>query len=175
VTDWPHHQDLLLQHISFDHLLKVNSLRPVTSNDEANIGICSNDARYGGNEQISAFVVIQSRDDDYGDDIVRTKRLSRTRRGAVLRIVRVLRKRPEVVGNNSIGNDRDHRWVQRGSKDGVLFTRVTDAYDMVDVTQSELQELVREDGPSISKAKETVVCKNSPQAHGTGMQDGFVA
>jgi hypothetical protein len=52
---------------------------------------------------------------------------------------------------------------------------VTDAYDMVDVTQSELQELVREDGPSISKAKETVVCKNSPQAHGTGMQDGFVA
>ena len=53
--------------------------------------------------------------------------------------------------------------------------RVTDAYDMVHVTQCELQELVREDGPSISKAKETVVCKDSPQAHGTGMQDSFVA
>lgn len=46
---------------------------------------------------------------------------------------------------------------------------MTDAYDMVHVTQCELQELVREDGPSISKAKETVVCKDSSQAHGTGM------
>ena len=50
VADWPHHQDLLLQYISLDHLFKIDSLRAVTSNDETNVGICSNDARYGGNE-----------------------------------------------------------------------------------------------------------------------------
>ena len=52
---------------------------------------------------------------------------------------------------------------------------MTDAYDMIYIAQSELQELVREDCPSVCEAKETVICKDGPQSHCTGMQDSFVA
>lgn len=52
---------------------------------------------------------------------------------------------------------------------------MTDADDMVNVTQCKLQELVCEDRPSIGKAKETVVCEDRPQPHGSSVQNGFVA
>lgn len=39
---------------------------------------------------------------------------------------------------------------------------MTDTYDMIYIAQSELQELVREDCPSVCEAKETVVGKDSP-------------
>lgn len=52
---------------------------------------------------------------------------------------------------------------------------MTDAYDMVHIAQSELQEFVRENSPSISEAKQTVISKDSPQPHGSSMQDSFMA
>lgn len=52
---------------------------------------------------------------------------------------------------------------------------MTDTYDMVYITQCELQKLVREDGSGIGKAKETMVCEDCPQSHGPSMQNGLMA
>lgn len=46
---------------------------------------------------------------------------------------------------------------------------------VVNVTQGEFEKLIRENGTCISKAKERVVGKNSPQPHCAGMQDSFMA
>lgn len=84
-------------------------------------------------------------------------------------------KRAEVVGNNSIGNDRDHERVKGRSEDGVLFARVADANDVVDVAEGELEQLVGQDTGSVCEAKETVVGEDGAQAHGAGVENGLVA
>lgn len=52
---------------------------------------------------------------------------------------------------------------------------MADAYDMIYVAQCELQELVGEDSSRVSKAKETVVCKDGPQSHSSSMQNCLMA
>lgn len=46
---------------------------------------------------------------------------------------------------------------------------VADTNDMIHVTQSELEQLVREDTGSIRKSKKTMIRKDRPQAHGPRM------
>lgn len=52
---------------------------------------------------------------------------------------------------------------------------MTDADDMVDVTQGEFQKFVCEYAPSICKAKQAVIREDSSQAHCSCVQDGFMA
>lgn len=52
---------------------------------------------------------------------------------------------------------------------------MADTDDMVNVAQGKLEQLVGQDAPSIGEAEETVVCKDSPQAHGARMEDGLMA
>lgn len=47
--------------------------------------------------------------------------------------------------------------------------------DMVNITQGELEQLVRENARSIGEAKQGVIGKDSPYAHGPGMQGCFPA
>lgn len=51
---------------------------------------------------------------------------------------------------------------------------MADTDDMINVAQSELEQLVGENTPSICKAKQTVICKDGSQSHCTCMQDGLV-
>jgi hypothetical protein len=51
---------------------------------------------------------------------------------------------------------------------------VTDADDMVDITESELEKLVRQNAPRIGEAKQTVIRKDGPQTHGPRMQYGLM-
>ena len=46
---------------------------------------------------------------------------------------------------------------------------------MVYITQAELQQLVGKDASGIGKTKEGMVCVDSPQTHGPGVEDGLVA
>lgn len=52
---------------------------------------------------------------------------------------------------------------------------MADAYDMVHVAQSELQELIGKYSPGVCEAKETVVRKYCPQPHGSSMQYSLMA
>jgi hypothetical protein len=52
---------------------------------------------------------------------------------------------------------------------------VTDADDMVYITESKFQELVRKDAACVREAEQTVIRKDSPQSHGPGMQYGLIA
>ena len=52
---------------------------------------------------------------------------------------------------------------------------MANAYDMIYVAQGELQELVRKYSTGVREAKETVVCEDCPQPHGSSVQDGLVA
>lgn len=52
---------------------------------------------------------------------------------------------------------------------------MTDADNMVDIAQSELEKLVGEYAARICEAKETMVGEDCPQAHSPSMQNGFVA
>jgi hypothetical protein len=46
---------------------------------------------------------------------------------------------------------------------------------MPDITQTELQQLVRHDASSVGKAEEAVVRKHSNEAHSPGVEQAFVA
>lgn len=46
---------------------------------------------------------------------------------------------------------------------------MADADDVVYITQSELEKLVRENASSICKAEQAVVGENCPQSHGSSM------
>ena len=46
---------------------------------------------------------------------------------------------------------------------------------MIDITQRELEQLIRENTRRIGKSKQTMVRKDSPEAHGPGVQDSLVA
>lgn len=52
---------------------------------------------------------------------------------------------------------------------------MADAYDMIHVAQSKLQQLICKYSPSVRKAKETVVRKDCPQSHGSGVQYSLMA
>jgi hypothetical protein len=52
---------------------------------------------------------------------------------------------------------------------------MTDANNMVHVTESELQQLVSKDTGSICKSKEGVICKDGPQPHSPAMEDCLLA
>lgn len=47
--------------------------------------------------------------------------------------------------------------------------------DMVNITESELEKLVGEDASCVCKAKQTMVCEDCPQPHGSCMQYGLIA
>lgn len=49
------------------------------------------------------------------------------------------------------------------------------AYDMVNVAQCKLQELICEYGPGVREAKETMIREDCPQSHGTSVQYSLVA
>lgn len=49
------------------------------------------------------------------------------------------------------------------------------AYNMIHITQRELQQLVGENRSRICEAKQRVVCKHRPQSHRPRMQDSLVA
>ena len=51
---------------------------------------------------------------------------------------------------------------------------MTDSNYMVDIAQSKLQQLVRQDTRSIRKPKERMIGKDRPQPHGPSMQDSLV-
>lgn len=46
---------------------------------------------------------------------------------------------------------------------------VANAYNMVDITQGELEELVREDARGVSEAEQRVIGEDGPQSHGPSM------
>jgi hypothetical protein len=50
-----------------------------------------------------------------------------------------------------------------------------DANNVIHVTEREFEHLVCEDGASVGKAKEGVICKDGFEAHCFGVEDGFVA
>lgn len=52
---------------------------------------------------------------------------------------------------------------------------MADAYDMIHVTQRELEQLVRQDTRCIREAKERMVGKDGAETHCPGMQDRLVA
>jgi len=52
---------------------------------------------------------------------------------------------------------------------------MTDANDMVHVTQGKLEKLVRKYASRIRESKETVIRKNGPQPHSPRMQNRLVA
>lgn len=47
---------------------------------------------------------------------------------------------------------------------------MTDANDMIHVTQDEFEQLVSQDTASIGKSEKRVVRKSSPQSHGPSMK-----
>lgn len=51
---------------------------------------------------------------------------------------------------------------------------VTDAYDMVNITQRKLQQLVRKNAPQLRKAIQRVIRIHRPQPHRPAVQDGLV-
>jgi hypothetical protein len=52
---------------------------------------------------------------------------------------------------------------------------MTDANDVIDIAQAELQQLVGNDAGSIAEAKETMIGEDCMKAHGSGVQDCLVA
>ena len=52
---------------------------------------------------------------------------------------------------------------------------MTDADDVVDIAQGELEELVCEDAAGVCEAEEAVICEHSVQTHGAGMEDCLIA
>jgi hypothetical protein len=52
---------------------------------------------------------------------------------------------------------------------------MADTDNMINIAQSELQKLIGEYATSIRESKETMIRKDSPQAHGPRMQYGLVA
>lgn len=52
---------------------------------------------------------------------------------------------------------------------------MANANDMIDITQGEFQQFVCQNTGGIGEAEETVICKESPQAHRTAVNDGFLA
>ena len=52
---------------------------------------------------------------------------------------------------------------------------MTDTYDMSNITQAELQELISENTSRIAESKETMVGEHSMQAHSSCMKKSFVA
>ena len=81
----------------------------------------------------------------------------------------------EVLCNDRIGDHRHHERVERSTQDSVLLASMTDADDMVHITQSELHQLVRQDAGSVRKTEQGVIGEGSPKAHGSCVEDGFMA
>ena len=52
---------------------------------------------------------------------------------------------------------------------------MTDAHDMVHITQYEFEQFIGQDTRSIRKAKERMISEDSTQTHRSGMQDRFMA
>lgn len=80
----------------------------------------------------------------------------------------------KIGGDDGVWYDRDHQWIKRRSQDCVFFASVADTNDMVDIAQDEFEELIRQDARCISKSKQAMVGEDGPQAHRTGVKQGFV-
>lgn len=71
--------------------------------------------------------------------------------------------------------------LQGGSAfDQIMLARehepcIAHAYDMINITESELEELVGEDAGSICKAEKRVICEDGSDTHGARMQCCFPA
>jgi hypothetical protein len=52
---------------------------------------------------------------------------------------------------------------------------MTNAYNMVNIAQGKLQQLVCQYTPSICKAKQAMVCEYGPQSHSPRVQYGLMA
>lgn len=68
----------------------------------------------------------------------------------------------EVLCYHGVGNHADGEWVQRGTKDGVLFAGVGNADDVVDIAERKLQQLVRQYARCICESEERMICKHRP-------------
>lgn len=86
---------------------------------------------------------------------------------------RIVIQGPEVVGHHGVGYDRDHQGVEGGTQNCVLLAMmgvnwvviclplpdnevspgVAHTYDMVNVTEGELEQLICEDTGSIGEAE----------------------
>ncbi len=56
----------------------------------------------------------------------------------------------------------------------VIIPGMTDTYDMVNITQRELQKLICKYACSICESEEGVVCEYSSETHRPRMQDRFM-
>lgn len=138
----------IVENMAVEHLFEVDCFWTGTGDYETHVGMRSEDARDRSNEEICAFVVEETRDDDDGDGIIRAEWLRGLRRrrrqsGARRRLGCVLRmERAEVGCNDSIGDDRDHERIKRGAENRVFLARMADADDMINIAEGELEELV---------------------------------
>ena len=138
----------IVEDMAVEHLFKVNCFGTGTSDYETHVGMRSEDARDGSNEEIGAFVVEKTRDDDDGDGIIgaewlRGLRWRRWQSGAHRRLGGILgMERAEVGCNDSIGDDRDHEGIKRGAENRVLLARMADTDDMIHIAEGKLEELV---------------------------------
>jgi hypothetical protein len=88
-----------------------------------------------------------------------------------------MRTRSEVLRDNCIRDNRDHKRIKGGAKDCVLFAAgirnershvwrclpcMTDANDMVHIAQRELEKFVSEDAGSIGEAEQRMIREHCP-------------
>lgn len=159
VADGPDHFNPVLEHVFFDHLLEVNGFWTGAGNEEVHARVDLTNPRDRCHQQIGPLVVEQPRDNDD------SKMFFRRLRGV----------RTEVLGNNGVGDDGHTRRIERRTEDGVLFARVRDAYNMVDIRQRKLQQLVRQNTPGIGETEQRMIRKTRPQPHRPRVQDRLVA
>lgn len=81
----------------------------------------------------------------------------------------------KVGSDDGIRDDRDHKGVQGSAKHRILLARMTDANDVVHITQCKLEQFVGKDAGRVCKTEQTVIGKDGAQAHGASVQDGLVA
>lgn len=109
VTDGAEEFDAVLEDAAFEHLFEVDGFGAGAGDDEAGVGVCGEDSRDGGDEEVGAFVVEEAGDDDDGDGGVGGER------GAWLR------GWGEIIGDDGVGDYGDHERVEGGAEDGVFF------------------------------------------------------
>ncbi len=160
VSDWAKQLHPVLKYQPFEHLLQVNSFGSGPSDDEANIGMRSEDAWYCRYQQVRSLVVKKP---GYDHDHNRITRAHALRKWSWPQIVHLVsgfwnvRFRLEILGDHGVGDDRDHNRVKRGSKHSILLTCVTHTDDMVDIAKGEFEEFVRQDGTGVCESKERMI------------------
>ena len=189
VADGSQQLNLLLQHVLLYHLLKVYALWSIPSDDETGIGVILKDPGNSSDEEVGALVVEKARDDNDRDGVIESQVVrwlgayaaQRMDATSLLRFVvgcmgprGPVVERLKIFRDNGIGDDGNHRGIERRTKNGVLLAGVAHTYYVVHVAEGELQHLVGENAGCIGKAEERVVCKDRANAHRSCMQDGFV-